>query len=68
MELDRRDTELLNNHIEKLEKEIKLLVRNNDLKDQIITTYRIENAKMFHQIEKLEEEIEEYESLLKIKE
>ena len=51
-----------------MEKRIQELERLIDLKDQIITTYRIENAKMFHQIEKLEEEIEEYESLLKIKE
>ena len=85
MELDRRDTELLNKHIANLEKELekayrmandldavnkecldemKRLERTIDLKDQIITTYRIENAKCFHENEKLKERIEYLQKIL----
>ena len=37
--------------------ENKELKRTIDIKDQIITTFRIENAKCFHENEKLKEEI-----------
>ena len=44
--------------VEELKTEIQKLNRTLDLKDQIITTYRIENAKCFHENEKLKERIE----------
>lgn len=60
--------EYLVDRIEELKTEIQKLNRTIYLKDQIITTYRIEGAKLFHENEKLKKEIEEYESLIKIKE